>query len=286
MDAINLAMEPEEKTILENVLSLVQQLLSMQGGMGQPEEAITEAMPPETPEELTGKAMTEETGDDKAEDRLNNQTDVTDESMTDLKKNLEMLTSILGRKTTVQKSRTNDPVLAELRKLNGTLQDVIKTQQAQDEFNHTLMQAVGFSDEMVTKTLESTKQPVNQNKPFQGQDMALFAQEFAKCYAIEVAKTMQNQPQFQTNNHPFNQRKYDNQKPMNNVIDFVCNSAKKLSEFTYLGWDIALTNDGPLAIETNLFFGLDGLQMLAGGLREQFNIDDPDYYWKNKGKRA
>lgn len=62
-------------------------------------------------------------------------------------------------------------------------------------------------------------------------------------------------------------------------------SASKLPFFTHLGWDIALTANGPLVIETNLSPGIGSLQISHDGLREKFGIDDPDYYWKNPGKR-
>lgn len=70
------------------------------------------------------------------------------------------------------------------------------------------------------------------------------------------------------------------------VREFVAECAKKMPHFTYLGWDIALTSNGPLVVETNLGTGLDGLQIHSGGLREMFKIDDPRFYWRNKGKRA
>ena len=56
------------------------------------------------------------------------------------------------------------------------------------------------------------------------------------------------------------------------VREFVLSSARKLTQFTYLGWDIALTCRGPVAIETNLGFGLDHYQATIGGIREIFNI--------------
>jgi hypothetical protein len=59
-----------------------------------------------------------------------------------------------------------------------------------------------------------------------------------------------------------------------------------LPQFTYLGWDIALTKEGPLAIETNLGFGLDLYQVSLGGLREAFGIENPKFYWKNRGERS
>jgi hypothetical protein len=71
----------------------------------------------------------------------------------------------------------------------------------------------------------------------------------------------------------------------NEVKQFVTESARKLLQFTYLGWDIALTTNGPSAIETNLCFGLDHFQVPMGGLREIFRIDDPLFYWKNRGEK-
>lgn len=62
-------------------------------------------------------------------------------------------------------------------------------------------------------------------------------------------------------------------------------SAKKLPQFTYLGWDIALTKGGPLVIEPDLVFGLDSYQIALGGFREVFQINDPQFYWRNKGKK-
>jgi hypothetical protein len=70
------------------------------------------------------------------------------------------------------------------------------------------------------------------------------------------------------------------------IYKFTMESASKLPLFTHLGWDIALTVEGPVAIEVNLGFGIEILQISHGGLREVFGIDDPDYYWKNLGKRV
>ena len=69
------------------------------------------------------------------------------------------------------------------------------------------------------------------------------------------------------------------------VVRFAVESAAKLPQFTYLGWDIAVADDGPLAIETNLGFGLDHYQVALGGLRETFRIDDPSFYWRHRRPR-
>ena len=70
------------------------------------------------------------------------------------------------------------------------------------------------------------------------------------------------------------------------IKEITVESAKKLPQFTYLGWDIAIAKNGPLVIETNLNFGLDHYQFALGGLREVFQISNPQFYWKNKGKRT
>ncbi len=71
----------------------------------------------------------------------------------------------------------------------------------------------------------------------------------------------------------------------NDILKFTEESADKLPFFGHLGWDIALTNNGPMAIETNLNPAIEVFQILDKGKREQFAITDPDYYWENPGKR-
>jgi hypothetical protein len=70
------------------------------------------------------------------------------------------------------------------------------------------------------------------------------------------------------------------------IEKFVLESARKLPNFTYLGWDIADSINGPIAIEANLGFGLDLYQVTLGGLREAFKIEDPRIYYKKKRIKA
>lgn len=63
-----------------------------------------------------------------------------------------------------------------------------------------------------------------------------------------------------------------NLKQWSDLKRFAEESARKLPEFTYIGWDIALTDEGPLAIEANLEFGLDHFQVTLGGVKEKFRI--------------
>lgn len=87
--------------------------------------------------------------------------------------------------------------------------------------------------------------------------------------------------------HPDTRFVFQNFKisPWEEIRKFATESADKLPFFTHLGWDIALTVNGPIAIETNLNPGIEVLQIPYGGLKEAFRITDPDYYWRNPGKR-
>ncbi len=49
------------------------------------------------------------------------------------------------------------------------------------------------------------------------------------------------------------------------VIGLARKAAECLLPFRVLGWDIAISKDGPLVIETNFDYGVDVLQELAGG---------------------
>jgi hypothetical protein len=69
------------------------------------------------------------------------------------------------------------------------------------------------------------------------------------------------------------------------VKQFCVDCAEKLAQFSYLGWDIALEESGPMAIETNLNFAIDHYQVALGGMRGLFGIDDPGWFWRNSGKR-
>jgi hypothetical protein len=87
--------------------------------------------------------------------------------------------------------------------------------------------------------------------------------------------------------HPDTHFKFKNEKisQWDKIRVFTIESAGKLPFLTYLGWDIALTPEGPLAIEINRTPALDIMEMSSFGLREAFGINDPDFFWKNAGNR-
>lgn len=72
----------------------------------------------------------------------------------------------------------------------------------------------------------------------------------------------------------------------NEIRKFITESSGKFPFLPFIGWDIALTPEGPLAIEINRLPGISLMQMTSGGLREAFGISDPKYYWKNPGNRG
>jgi hypothetical protein len=68
------------------------------------------------------------------------------------------------------------------------------------------------------------------------------------------------------------------------IRNFAVRSAEKLPFLSYLGWDIALTPDGPVSIEINRLPAVYPMEMLHTGLRDVFGIHDPDFYWKNQAR--
>jgi hypothetical protein len=213
------ALASEEKTLVEQVLSLLQQLLASQGETEE-QPMVAEAEDPnmEDPNQALeiDKAVINETGDTKAEDRLSNQTEITDAGIASLGKAIQ---TFLAKNQTVQKTNTNNVILQELKKLNATLTGVMKTQHEQEQFNQNLMSAMGITNEIIQKNINPPAQ--TNNKPFQGNDMALFAKEFA----TEIVKSLNmQQPQKNPETlHPFNQKKRAQPvtKEWGNIIDMI-----------------------------------------------------------------
>lgn len=69
------------------------------------------------------------------------------------------------------------------------------------------------------------------------------------------------------------------------VIQFVLDAAARSPFFRHVGWDIALTEDGPVAIEANLGYEIDLPQQLLGGMSELLGIGDPGPVWALERER-
>ncbi|WP_278572804.1 sugar-transfer associated ATP-grasp domain-containing protein [Fusobacterium ulcerans] len=97
--------------------------------------------------------------------------------------------------------------------------------------------------------------------------------EFKDFATTELCEKFYEHP---NTNYIFKDKKI---KEWEKIKNFTIEAAKKIPYFCYLGWDVALTEEGPVAIETNLGFGIDHYQIPLGGLREMFVINNPKKYW-------
>lgn len=222
------ALSPEEKPIIENIISLFQQLLSMQDAVAPaPVEA---AMGEEMEEVDVEKAVTEETGDDTAEERIENVTPTTDQSLTDLNKNIVNLVNAMNGKsqvvkkrplTSVQKSQSNQV----LNQMAGLLQTIVHKQSAQEKLNSQLFDALGFTDDVIKKALPN-QTPENKNKPIQNVDTV----QVAKDIIAEVFKQAPNlgaQQGSQISNHRINKKNTDVRKNLKDIAQFIHEGANK-----------------------------------------------------------
>jgi len=60
---------------------------------------------------------------------------------------------------------------------------------------------------------------------------------------------------------------------------FAVGVAEKYAPIRYVGWDIALSEEGPLLIEGNNGPSIEIVQDLYGGVKSLFGIEQPDVYW-------
>lgn len=81
--------------------------------------------------------------------------------------------------------------------------------------------------------------------------------------------------------HPDTLFKFENYKiPVwNDIIEFAKEIANKYAPIKYIGWDIAYSTNGPILIEGNNGPGIEIIQDHFGGIRKDFNINDPKAYW-------
>jgi hypothetical protein len=64
------------------------------------------------------------------------------------------------------------------------------------------------------------------------------------------------------------------------IKSFVIDAASRVPHLKYVGWDIALTPNGPVVVEANIGFAIDVIQPTLR-LRPILNISDPMFYWRN-----
>lgn len=206
-------MAPNEKSIILNIISLFQQLLSSQGGESEEEMTpiIEEAMDDEMEEEDVEKSVIDETADNKAEERIENVTAGTDQGLSDLKKSIQKLTSVLSEKKSVKKNVLNNKIGKDqsnqiMNQLTKALGDIVKKQNDQEKLMAQILDGLGFTDEIVKKTIGDNSS-VQKEKPIQALDTKAMLKEVFS----EVFKNIPSLNQNPEQRHPFNKKVYGNE---------------------------------------------------------------------------
>jgi len=222
------ALSPEEKPIIENIVSLFQQLLSMEGNEGMAEELPEEPAMKEPLEEVVEMADGEEdeeefeevdvakadgeTGDSDAEERLDEQTGTTEQSLQELGKSLRSIQKSLT--SNVKKSRNNGR--DELTKL---LNIVLKNQRQQDKLNKQLLTSMGVTDDVLKDMAPKTA--LRKAKPIQN-----ISPEMVTAMFSEVFKNIPGLTKNPEAQHPFNQKR-DVRKDLRGIAEYVSQNTRK-----------------------------------------------------------
>lgn len=224
------ALSQEEKPIIENIISLFQQLLTMQDAQQQPAQPTGEVMqsgyvkPAEEEEmEEVDKSADGETGDDPAEKRIEEVTPTTDSSLDDLKKSVDSLVSVINGKKVVNKTlpvpqiQPNQNVQV-LTQISTVLKTILEKQNAQDTLNSQLFEAIGISNDVIKKSLPEQSKVVAKDKPIQGLDTASVIKEVMTEVFKNIPSLNQNRnPEYQ---NPFNQKR-DVRKNLRDLAQFI-----------------------------------------------------------------
>jgi hypothetical protein len=179
MENVAQKVAPEEKPIIENIISLFNQLLQMQDSGPVVDEVVTEALGEDAKMEEVdvAKSAEGETGDDKAETRLEEVTPTTDHSLSELKKSIDALSASFNNRAVKKAVPANGNEQA-LTLIAKALSGLVEKQNSQDMLNTQLFEALGVTDEVMKSVTNDVQKDTN-DKPVQGNDIALFAKEFA-----------------------------------------------------------------------------------------------------------
>lgn len=188
----------------------------------EPAPAVVEEAQGEEMEEVdVTKAVTEEDGESSAEERFDNVTPVTDQSLQELGKSVSQLTKLIAGKQTqsVQKAKpaqVNKNQAGAMNDIAKMLAGLVQKMDAQEKFNTEIMNAIGFTDDVVKKSLPDN--PVPQDKPIQSLDSKVFLKEVL-TEAFKAIPAMANN-QNRDADHPFNKKK-DVRKNLRSLVDYI-----------------------------------------------------------------
>lgn len=217
MPSVEAQLEPDTRSMLINVISMLQEVLGA-GQASPPVETMVEEQIADTSQEdeQVGKEKKIEKpiGDEGVDTRLDDQTPITDNALSEIGKSLKNLTSILSGNNQVQKSRAVQPVqqnsvmmqtMVDMTKVLKSLTDKVNQNQ---QFMGKFMKTIGISDDIVKKAMEPpavTTTP--ENRPVQNADMMAFMTEVMKAVnGKNAGNTGTGQFQVNKQNDPWNQR--------------------------------------------------------------------------------
>lgn len=157
------ALAPEEATILQNIASLVDQLLA--GGGGGEEVEMAEDMPEDE------EVMKESNGptanpNDKAEDRVELPTDITEGNLSEVGKSLNKLVGLLERReikksAPVRRVQKNDAVMETLAGISEVLKSLSTQQQQNNMAISNIIDGLGVAESMVQPEVQKSRPVAN-----------------------------------------------------------------------------------------------------------------------------
>jgi len=189
MPAAETQMEPDTRSMLLNVLSMLQEVL----GIGQatpPEEAMVveeEIANTSQEDDMVGKEKKVEKpiGDEGVNTRLEDQTPITNNALSEIGKSLGELTSILAGNQ-VRKSRTvqaapNNALMQTLTAMTQVMKGLTDKVNQNQQFMGKFMETIGISDDIVKKAMEPPAvNTIPEKRPVQSAEMMAFMTEWMK----------------------------------------------------------------------------------------------------------
>lgn len=206
---------PEAQAILGNILSLLEQLNMVTGGgmaqqaMTNPPDGSTMDMLPEGEGDTEVKKSVPDATGGTAEERIDDQTLTTEESMQDLKKSISELSAALTggvRKSQTAQTVQKDNLDQSVAQLTAMVQTVLKNQNEinkqfsdQEKFNQGLLESIGLSDQVIRKSLNLEPPSITpKQKPVQNIDAAVITKAVVDGF-MQAQKSMTGN---QNNNSP------------------------------------------------------------------------------------
>lgn len=221
---------PDEKTMLSNIISMLQQIMG--SGMEAPVEEIEDPIVMEEladtsqePEVEKEKTVDSAIGDEGADTRLEDQTPVTENAMKKIGKSLEKITQLIAGNTVQKKQRTQpeSATMKVMKTMAAGMEAIANRMNQQEQFISGFMNQIGVADDIVKKTLETPViNTTPENRPIQNADMVNFMREVLKGFGSNGNNenirnnqgTWPNNPQ----NNPWGKR-VDVKKELDPVLD-------------------------------------------------------------------